>query len=53
MSGLKITDVKTYIVPTVPAHEVTYNWSGTKQFLIVKIETIFINIVLIIYVKIG
>ncbi len=39
MDGLKITDVKTYIVPTVQASEVTYNWSGTKQFLIVKIET--------------
>jgi len=39
MSDLRITDIKTYIVPTVPASEVTYNWSGTKQFLLVKIET--------------
>ena len=39
MSNLRITDIKTYIVPTVPASEVTYNWSGTKQFLLVKIET--------------
>ncbi len=39
MSNLKITDIKTYIVPTIQASEVTYNWSGTKQFLLVKIET--------------
>lgn len=36
---MKITDIKTYIVPTIPASEVTYCWSGTKQFLLVKIET--------------
>ena len=36
---MKIRDIKTYIVPTIQASEVTYHWSGTKQFLLVKIET--------------
>ncbi|MBE6989189.1 MAG: mandelate racemase/muconate lactonizing enzyme family protein [Ruminococcaceae bacterium] len=39
MAELKITDVKTYLVPAVPAAQNEYNWSGTKALLFVKIET--------------
>ena len=37
MSELRITDIKTYIVPMVPAEEGKFNKS--KPFLFVKLET--------------
>ena len=39
MKSLKITDVKTYIIPAVPKEKTRYDWAGSKEYILVKIET--------------
>ncbi|MCQ2554840.1 MAG: hypothetical protein MJ171_04210 [Clostridia bacterium] len=39
MADIRITDVKTYLVPKIPYSTNEYCWSSTKALLFVKVET--------------
>ena len=39
MSDLRITNIKTYLVPKIPYETNEYKWSSTKALLFVKVET--------------